>query len=1091
MKKGLRFTRLLLILVAWYSQISAQNVTDTRLLHSPTISTENIAFIYAEDLWIAKRDGTNPRRLTVDEGVESNPVFSPDGSHIAFSAQYDGNTDVFIIPSLGGVPKRLTWHPSQDIVRDFTPDGKKVLFNSQRSNYTNRHAKLYTVDIAGGQPLELPLPTAFSASLSADGQYIAYNPTYEVFNQWKNYRGGTQARIWIYNKQSQEVVEVPKPTSGGNDASPQWLGQKVYFKSDRNGEFNLYAYDTQTKEISQLTKYTDFPVLNLSTNGSSLIYEQAGYLHLFDPKTNQSKKITVGIATDLLEMRSRYVSGANYVRSATISPTGARAVFDFRGEIVTVPAEKGEVDNLTQTPEVHEKYPAWSPDGNLIAYFSDAGGEYALHLKSVKEGGVTSIPLSGTGFYAYIHWSPNSQKLCFVDNGRNLYVTDISTKKVTKIANDVLYQPGAFRELFGSWSHDSNWVSYTLVTETNFEQAFVYSIGQNKSYAISDGLSNVSEPIFDPSGKYLYMTASTDAGPVVNWFDQSNQDMEISNTIYLVTLQKELTSPLAKQNDVEQIAVKKPEASSIKKEANKDDNKKDHQPLRIDWEGIQNRIINLPIPKGMYSNLQSAEEGKIMYLSKKAHSNFSEPQSVMLFDLEEREEEEIMQADSFKISADGKKMIFKKGESWGITEVGKKPEKEHLAIKSINIKIEPVKEWINIFNETWRVNRDYFYDPGMHGLDWKATKEKYKGFLSDVVCRSDLYRVMQWMCSELAVGHHRFQDRGDRMRTPERVTIGLLGADYKVANNRYQFEKIYGGLNWTPDLRSPLTEPGVNIKEGEYLIAVNGMSITADQNFFSFFEDKANKIISLKVGSDPSGKDAREVKVVPLANEIALRNRDWIEGNIKKVDEATNGQVAYVYVPNTADAGHEYFKRYFFPQVNKKAVIIDERHNGGGQLADYYIDILKKPYQSHWNFRYGKDLKAPSGSIQGPKVMLIDETAGSGGDYLPWMFKKYGLGKVIGKTTWGGLVGILGYPEFIDGGSVTAPNVAFYNEDGFRIENEGVAPDIEVEQWPKEVSEGKDPQLLKAIDVVLKELKENPTVYPQRPAYPVRIHTAN
>ncbi|MFL1897462.1 PDZ domain-containing protein [Aquimarina sp. 2-A2] len=1092
MKNNFRLLPLFLLLT-FYIQVNAQNVTDTRLLHSPAVSAEHIAFIYAEDLWIAAKDGSNPRRLTVDEGVESNPVFSPDGSHIAFSAQYDGNTDVFVIPSSGGIPKRLTWHPSPDFVRDFTPDGTKVLFNSRRSNYTTRHAKLYTVAITGGQPMELPIPTAFSASLSPDGQYVAYNPIYEVFGQWKNYRGGTQARIWIYDNNTQEVVEVPKPKAGGNDASPQWLQGKVYFRSDRNGEFNLYVYDPATKEVRQLTSYTDFPVLNLSANGSSLIFEQAGHLHMFDTASNQSTKLTIGIATDLLEMRSRYVSGADYIRSAGISPSGARAVFDFRGEIITVPAEKGDVNNLTNTPGVHEKYPTWSPDAKHIAYFSDASGEYALHLKSIKNGNVINLPLSGTGFYAHLHWSPDSKKLCFVDNGRNLYVADVTSKKVTKIATDVLYQPGAFRDLFGSWSHDSNWVSYTIVTETNFEQAFAYSIDQNKSYAISDGLSNVSEPVFDPSGKYLYMTASTDAGPVVNWFDQSNQDMELSNAIYVVTLQKDLISPLIKENDVEEV---KAIAEEEKDEANKKDKKKDKKkketkPLRIDWEGIQNRIVNLPIPAGIYSNLTSVEEGKLMYLSQKAHSSSRDPQSLMRFDFEEREAKEVMEADSFEISADGKKMMFRKGDAWGITEIGKKPENGNLAIDAIKVKIDPVKEWNNIFEETWRVNRDYFYDPGMHGLDWKATKEKYKPFLSDVVSRSDLYRVMQWMCSELAVGHHRFQDRGDRMRTPERVSVGLLGADYKVANNRYQFEKIYGGLNWTPDLRSPLTEPGVNVKKGEYLIEVDGKSVTADQNFFSFFENKADKIVTLKVGSDPGGKGAREVKVVPVDDERALRNRDWVEGNIKKVDKATNGQVAYVYVPNTADAGHEYFKRYFYPQVNKKAVIIDERHNGGGQLADYYIDILKKPYQSHWNFRYGKDLKAPSGSIQGPKVMLIDETAGSGGDYLPWMFKKYGLGKLIGKTTWGGLVGILGYPEFIDGGSVTAPNVAFYNEDGFRIENEGVAPDIEVEQWPKEVIKGQDPQLQKAIDVVLKELEANPVIYPKRPEYPVRVNKAN
>lgn len=1083
-------TRTNLIFLAFFQlcfyQTFAQNVTDTRLMKSPAISANNIAFIYAEDLWIANKDGSNPRRLTIDQGVESNPVFSPDGSTIAFSAEYDGNTDVYVVPSTGGVPKRLTWHPSWDIVRDFTPDGNNVLFVSRRSNYTNRHAKLYTTNTAGGQPIELPIPTANNASYSADGKYIAYTPIYEVFNQWKNYRGGTQSRIWVYNTSSHEVIEIPKTASGSNDTKPQWVGNSVYFRSDRNGEFNLFSYDLTSQVVTQHTNYDDFPVLNLSTNGNDLIYEQSGYLHLFNTATKTSTKLTIGIAADLLELRTRYVSGDAYIRSASISPSGARAVFDFRGEIITVPAKKGDVANITNSPAVHEKYPQWSPDGKTIAYFSDASGEYELHLKLVDDESVKSIPVSGTGFYAFLHWSPDSKKLCFVDNGRNIYLADALLGKITKIGSDKLYHPGIFRELFGSWSHDSKWVTYTIITETNFESAFVYSVDQDKSFALSDGFSNVTEPIFDPGGKYIYMLASTDAGPVVNWFDQSNQDMEMSNSIYLVTLQKEFVSPLAKENDEEN------GAEEIDEKENGDEEKKeDAEPVKIDWDNINNRIIDLPIAPGMYSNLSCSEEGKLFYLSTKPHSKYDDPQTIRMYDLKEREDKEIMEANWFEIAAGGKKMLFLNKKSWGITDVGKKPEKGILNTAAIKVKIDPVKEWRNIFNEAWRVNRDYFYDPGMHGLDWDAMKEKYIGFLPDVSCRSDLYRVMQWMFSELAVGHHRFNNKGDRLNKPDVVKGGLLGADYEIAENRYRFSKIFGGLNWTPELRSPLTEPGVNVAVGEYLLAVNRSQVTADQNLYSFFENTAEKIVVLTVGPNANGTDSRKVKVVPVSNEQALRNRDWVEGNIKKVDEATEGQVAYVYVPNTAGAGHEYFKRYFFPQANKKAIIIDERHNGGGQLADYYIDMLKKPYQSHWNFRYGEDMKAPSASIQGPKVMLIDETAGSGGDYLPWMFRKFELGILIGKRTWGGLVGVLGYPEFIDGGSVSAPNVAFWNEDGFRIENEGVAPDIEIEQWPKDVIQGGDPQLEKAIEVILEELKNNVTEERIRPDYPVRVRKAN
>ena len=1067
---------------------------DTRLLSQPAVSAEHVAFVYANDLWIANLDGSFPRRLTIDEGQESNPVFSPDGRHIAFSAQYDGNTDVFIVPIEGGVPKRLTWHPGADIVRGFTTDGSAVLFVSQRDLFTNRYMQFFTVPVDGGFPSRLVIPNGWCASYSPDGKHMAYTPIAGRYGQWKNYRGGTVATIWLFSFEDHSVVKIPQPEGRCNDTDPMWIGDRIYFRSDRNGEFNLFAYDPGTKDIEQLTDYSDFPIVKATHGNGKIIFEQAGYLHLYDVKARSSEKITIGIATDLLELRSRYVSGGQYIRTGGISPTGARVVFDYRGDIMTVPAEKGDARNITRTTGTHEKYPAWSPDGKNIAYFSDASGEYALHV-AAQDGSkeARTYQLNGSGFYAFPHWSPDSKNIAYVDNSRSLYVLNIESGEVKKIDSDEMYTPGVFRELFGSWSKDSKWLTYTKVLESNFRQVYIYSLDQGQSYPVSDGMSDVSEPVFDTGGKYLYFFASTDAGPVVNWFDQSNADMSATSSIYLVTLQKDLLNPFAKESDEEEAEKegedeKTPDvkpAKKSKKGKTEEPGKKDE--MKIDLAGMQERIVALPVNAGNYSDLGVGKENQIFYIVRPA--SFRGDSKLHMYDIKEKKDKEIMSLNGYEISADGKKMLYSLGRTFGITNTGSKPKPGEgiLNTSSLQVKIDPLAEWPHIFDEAWRINRDYFYDPGMHGADWPAMKEKYSQFLPDLSCRNDLNRVIQWMCSEISVGHHRLQGPGEQLGQPQRISGGLLGVDYDISDNRYRLKKIYGGLNWNPDLRSPMTEPGINAKVGDYILAVNGKDLTSDKNIYSYFENTAGKIVEITIGPGPDYSGSRVVKVVPVNSESSLRNRDWVEGNLKKVDEATNGQVAYVYVPNTAGAGHEYFKRYFFPQAKKKAIIIDERFNGGGSIADYYIDILLRPYQSHWNFRYGKDLKTPSASIQGPKVMLINETAGSGGDMLPWMFRKFKVGPLVGKRTWGGLVGVLGFPEFIDGASVTAPNVAIWTSEGFVVENVGVPPDIEVEQWPAEVIKGRDPQLEKAIEIALEELKGNPPVEPERPPYPVKV----
>jgi tricorn protease len=632
----------------------------------------------------------------------------------------------------------------------------------------------------------------------------------------------------------------------------------------------------------------------------------------------------------------------------------------------------------------------------------------------------------------------------------------------------------------------------------------VYSLEQEKAFPVTDGLSDASEPVFDRSGKYLYFLASTDAGPVNNWFSLETAELKITRSIWLAVLNKNLPNPLVKESDEEKAADDSPpkdkvasvqdEKDAKKTNGDKTDVKSDEKPkkaqavppVKIDFDGIQYRIIDLPVPVAEIDQLQAGAEGQIFFVRTADEKN-----ALQRFDMKDRKTETMLpDVNDYKISADGKKVVYRIKDEWAIAGTsGKKvdtSEAKTLKTSAIEVKVDPRAEWKEMLEDAWRINRDYFYDPNMHGVDWKAMRAKYSAFLPDVAVRQDLNRVLRWMLSELSVGHSYITNFGDTAETKS-VPGGLLGADYAIENGRYKFTKVYGGLNWNPKLRSPLTEPGVNVKAGDYLIAVGGKDVKPPANFYSFFENTAGKLVEITVASNADGKNSRTVSVVPVESELAIRNRDWVEGNLRKVDQATGGKVAYVYVPNTSTAGYTYFKRYFYPQAYKDAVILDERFNGGGSLADYYIDVVSKKLIAYWAMRYGPDMKTPSASIQGPRVLIQDESAGSGGDLLPWMWRKFEVGPIVGTRTWGGLVGILGFPELMDGGRITAPNLAFYDPDkGWAVENEGVPPDEEVEMTPADVIAGKDPQLERAIAIVMEGLKKNPPVAVKRPPYPVK-----
>jgi len=1088
---------LLLLLVSSAVPAAAVDTTDTRMLADPAISAEHVAFVYAEDLWVARLDGSDVHRLTSDIGVERSPRFSPDGRTIAFSGQYDGNVDVYLVPVEGGVPRRLTWHPGNDMVQGFTPDGGSVLFTSPRTVHTNRHRHLYAVPVDGGFPTRLPLPNVHVAATSPDGSKIAYVPEREVFEIWKHYRGGAASRIWIYDTADASIEEIPRPPGRSNDIDPLWIGDRIWFRSDRNGELNLFSFDPATGQVEQQTHHQDFPVLAASAGGGRIVYEQAGYLHLLDPTSGSSRRLALGVAADLVETRARFEKIGEFVRHADISPTGVRALFEARGEILTLPAEKGEPRNLTRTPGAHERFPAWSPDGRWVAYFSDASGEYELviapHDGRAASGETRSIPLDGAGFYSDPKWSPDSRWISYLDNSMSLYVLEVATGTTRRISSETLYGP--VPTLHHAWSPDSRWIAYTRNTSTYFQRLELYSLDEDRSHAVTEGLSDVGEPVFDASGDYLWFSASTDAGPVRQWFALSNLDAESTNTLYLAVLEAGKRSPLAPENQEEKPKSDAGDGDEAGKGDEAENGEEDGTPtVVIDLDGLAQRIVALPVEPALYGLLQPGPAGTLYYLRADRLGAFSTPEggtSLRRFSLEKRSEETLGDGiEGFVLSADHEKLLYSSKGAWAIADAGTiEAGKGTLPLDQVEVRVDPGAEWRQIFHEVWRIERDYFYDPGMHGADWPAIRDKYEAFLPDLATRSDLTRVLWWMGSELVVGH-LFIGGGDSRSEPESVPGGLLGADYEIANGRYRFAKVYGGLNWNPDLRSPLTEPGVDVHEGEYLLAVDGRELTAGDNLFSRFENRAGKIVDITVGPDPEAgpgdAGVRTVQVVPVEDEIALRNRAWVEGNLKRVDEATGGRVAYVYVPNTSQGGHTYFKRYFYPQADRQAIIVDERYNAGGQVADYYIDILRRPRIAYWAMRYGADLKTPLASIQGPKVMIVDQDAGSGGDLLPWMFRKLDLGTIVGKRTWGGLVGILGFPRLMDGGYVTAPNLAIWTEDGWVVENEGVPPDIEVEQLPAEVMAGRDPQLEKAIEVVLERLEANPPVEPERPEYPNR-----
>ncbi len=1082
------------------------------LLHQPTVSATQIVFVHAGDLWSVAREGGAAQRLTAGNGAASRPVFSPDGKEIAFTGNYDGNADVYLIPASGGTSRRLTYHPAADQVVGWTRDGKSVLFASNRSSHSG-FSQLFTISRDGGFPTELPLPIAAEGSYSPDGKELAYVPLDHAFEIWKRYRGGRASKVWIARLSDSSWTAVPRENS--NDFNPVWVDQKVFFLSDRSGPMSLYSYDTKTKQVAVALKNDGLDFKYASAGPDAIAIEQFGAIWLYDVKNGAAHKVDIHIAGDQPQLRVRYENVGNRIRNADISPSGARAVFEARGEILTVPAEKGDIRNLTNTPGADERFPAWSPDGKKIAYLSDEGGEEALFVKNQNgQGGAEKIDLGTPGsFFFFPTWSPDSKKIAYTDKRLNLWYVDLEKKTPVKVFHDRFTGP---EQIFhAAWSPDSKWLAYTQQEVSHMRSVFLYSLETGQSQRVTDAMSDSSSPVFDKGGKYLYLLASTDAGPTMDT-SMLSFDRPVTRNVYLVVLRRDLPSPLAPLSDEEGEAKSDAVKTDAAKAGGPEKEKEKPPVVKVDFEKIGQRILAMPIPAKNYTELKSGKEGVLFLVEGPLVEPLSGPGTLTAhrFELKTRKTDKLLENIlALYVSADGEKLLYRHASApqpgataaaqvWAIAPLPPAPlagasgaggssaagstpaGAKTLNLAAMEVRIEPAVEWKEMYHEAFRLERDFFYDPGFHGLDLAATEKKFAAYLPGVASRDDLNYIFKETMGDLTVGH-LFVRGGDGPEV-KRIPVGLLGADYKIENGRYLFSRVYDGENWNPQLHAPLTQPGVNVVEGEYLLAVNGKEVRGSENVYSFFEATAGKSVLLRVGRNPDGTGAREVSVVPVENEMGLRNLAWIEDNRRKVQQLSKGKLAYVYLPDTASGGYTYFNRYFFSQAGKDGAVVDERFNGGGTNTDYILDYLRRTLMNYRTTRDGEDMTTPVSLIQGPKAMIINEYAGSGGDAMPWHFRQAKVGVLVGKRTWGGLVGFFGPGEsLMDGGVVTAPSRGFWTPNNdWEVENHGIAPDVEVEQDPKAVREGRDPQLERAVQLLLADLEKNPLPKHKKPPYP-------
>lgn len=1071
--------------------VSLQAAEEARLLRFPAIHGDRIVFSYAGDLFLVNSEGGIARKLTSHNGYEVFPRFSPDGSLIAFTGQYDGNTEVFVIPAEGGSPKRLTYTATlgrdnvsdrmgpNNIVMDWTPDGKFISFRSRKQSFNSFIGQLFKVPVEGGLSEELPLPCGGFHSWSPDGSKIAYNRIFREFRTWKYYRGGMADEIWIHDFTTKETRKITD--NAEQDIIPMWAGEEIFFLSDRDRTMNVFVYNLTSGETRKVTNFTEFDVKFPSLGKDFIVFENGGYIFKLDIQTKEYAKVPVKIANDQAYSRTELKDASKNITSVDLSPGGERALFSARGEIFTVPAKHGITRNLTQSPGAHDRVASWSPDGKYIAWFSDASGEYELYVRK-QDGSEKAVSLTpGFDNYPYrLMWSPDSKKIAFSDRKLRLQVVDVAARKTSLVKKSATTELNDF-----DWSPDSRWITYAEDDKNGFGVIHLFNLESGKTVAVTDNWYQSGTPRFSPDGQYLYFVSERDFNPTFSDLELniSYSDMQ---KIYLVTLAKGTPSPFAPENDEVNIEEDKKEETggkNGKKDKNGGEKEKGEEAVKIDVEGLNSRIIALPVEAMNYGNLQPSE-GKVYYIS---GSEREDGFSARVFDLKSKKETELGKNLRFTISASGKKMIVGQNGKYGIIDLPQGPVSlsETLDLSGMQVMTDYRKEWKQIYDESWRQMRDFFYVENMHGVDWKAMHDKYEVLVPYVNHRNDLTYILGELVGELCIGH-AYVNSPPNLEGPDRIQTGLLGAKIsKDPSGYFRIDRILEGANWSDDLRSPLTEVGVNVKAGDYITAVNGKSTRDMPDIYAALVNTAGKTVKLGISSKASGEGAHDELVKPTADESQLYYYNWVQGNIRKVSEATGGQIGYLHIPDMGVGGLNIFSRYYYPQLrNKKGLIIDDRGNGGGFVSRIIIERLRRKLSFAFAFRGVEEGESvPGGMVYGPKVLLINYASASDGDLFPYQFKKHKLGTVIGTRTWGGVVGIRGTLPFIDGGILMRPEFGSYSatESKWIIENHGVEPDISLDNDPAREYAGVDEQLNKAIEVILGQLDQYAPPPPRPP----------